>query len=344
MARHYVESRLVLDRPLEESHQVQVDHALPRPLQVARSACDPSLHEVRLEMVHQHGDAVPLPRHLHWLSEHLHRLDLAFLLDLAQLNLLSRFDPALYDGASDDSPLPFDLEAVIDKVEEPAVLLPVGNRYLLEEHLLQSVVVQLRFVFGRKGHHHDVLPEFSLGEHLPEGSHLGLEDLFVLDQVDFVQHHHDLLHKEFSDDDALCSLGLDALGGVNHQEHDVYYLGSPDNGLYEGGMARAVDKRELQVLLFNFSLEPDGHSGEEGREAKIEGDSPFLGLGVLIQAGSGSNLAQDPADGRFAGVHMSEHSYVDIDAFVGQYILNFLFAQVQKIFLHTLLYSIKITR
>jgi hypothetical protein len=59
-----------------------------------------------------------------------------------------------------------------------------------------------------------------------------------------------------------------------------------------------------------------------------------LGLGIFIKRCSGCDLAQDSAEGSFAGIDMTQDSDVDINA-IGW--LNFgllLFGYVKVVFLH----------
>lgn len=121
MPGHDIEPYLILDGSLVQSDDVQVNHNLPALLEVSRRASNASFHKIRLQMIHQHCHPISLPRHLHRLPEHFHRLYLAFLLYLTQLNLFSRLRPSLHNSASYHCAFSFDLEAVIDEIEELAL-------------------------------------------------------------------------------------------------------------------------------------------------------------------------------------------------------------------------------
>lgn len=135
MSRHDVEAGLRLDGALIEPNQVQVNYTLAGSPHVARSTPNATFNEVGLEVVHEHGDPVSLFRDLHWFTEHLHRFNLAFLLNFAQLNLLTGFDTSLNYSSCDDGALPFNFEAMIDQVEKLLICLPFWNRYLSQKHI-----------------------------------------------------------------------------------------------------------------------------------------------------------------------------------------------------------------
>ena len=63
------------------------------------------------------------------------------------------------------------------------------------------------------------------------------------------------MDEHFSDDNALCSLRLDALVDVNDQKHQVDDLGSSDDGSDQGSVAWAVDEGELEIFLLHFGFE-----------------------------------------------------------------------------------------
>lgn len=83
MSGHDIESYLILDGSFVQSDNIQVDYYLPALLEISWRAGYSSLHEVRLQMIHQHCYPIALPSHLDRFSEHLHRFYLAFLLNLA---------------------------------------------------------------------------------------------------------------------------------------------------------------------------------------------------------------------------------------------------------------------
>ena len=97
---------------------MEVNHNFFAFFQIARSTGYSSFDLFSLEMIHEHGYSVSLFGTLNWFSKHFHRFDLAFLLQFAKFNLLSRLYSALYNSTSDDCTFSFDLEAVINQVEK----------------------------------------------------------------------------------------------------------------------------------------------------------------------------------------------------------------------------------
>lgn len=82
-------------------------------------------------------------------------------------------------------------------------------------------------------------------------------------------------------------------------------------------MAGTVDERKLKVLLFNIFIEPCRNTCEERRKAEIQSNASFLRLRIFVKAGSGCDGTENPANGSLAGIHMSKHANIDIQALVG---------------------------
>ena len=111
------------------------------------------------------------------------------------------------------------------------------------------IVVIFLLIFGGKWDNNQIGPKFGLPEHLPQRPYLPLQNLLVLHHIHLVQHHYQLLHKQFRYYYALCCLRLDPLCRVNYQKHYVYYLCPAYDRSYERCVAGAVNEGELQVLL-----------------------------------------------------------------------------------------------
>jgi hypothetical protein len=115
-------------------------------------------------MVHEHGNPVSLFSNLHWLSEHLHRFYLAFLLYFTQFDLFAWFDSPLNHGSCDDCAFSLNLEAMVDEIEKFLIGLPFWNRYLSQKHIFKFLVVVLGLLFCGKRHHDHILSELGLAE------------------------------------------------------------------------------------------------------------------------------------------------------------------------------------
>ena len=72
--------------------------------------------------------------------------------------------------------------------------------------------------------------------------------LFFRQHVNLVEDKDHFSTGDLADNEALSSLGLDAFGDIDDQEHDINDLSSPDDGADERGMARAIHKSILDFL------------------------------------------------------------------------------------------------
>ena len=92
-----------------------------------------------------HADAIALCRLIDRLLEHLHRLDLARLLELREVDLHPDAHRAREHGAGDHCALPFDREAVVDGEEQRPIRIALWKHDLRAERR-----EQLRNTFGRR--------------------------------------------------------------------------------------------------------------------------------------------------------------------------------------------------
>ena len=102
---------------------------------------------------------------------------------------------------------------------------------------------------------------------------------------------------------------LNAFCDVNDEHHQVYDLGTPDDGPHKGGMARAVYQRNLERIRIQ-ALVPRRQRCGEGRKAQVQSDASFLALGMLVQSSSGQLCRQCSNCTRFLFTSVGQRSLI----------------------------------
>ena len=76
---------------------------------------------------------------------------------------------------------------------------------------------------------------------------------------------------------------MDALDGVDHQNHQLDDLRPADDRADQGGVSRTVDQRHVQLREAR-GLQVRRGGGEKGGESQVQSDAALLGLGTLRPA------------------------------------------------------------
>lgn len=105
-------------------------------------------------------------------------------------------------------------------------------------------------------------------------------------EVDLVQHDNELFGRDFTNDEALCSLCLDALRDVNDKDHEVNDLRAANDGFDQTRVARAIHERHLQRAPAVRGQVCRYICGE-GAETQVQRDATLHRLRVLVQGSSG---------------------------------------------------------
>ena len=253
------------------------------------------------------------------LAEHLDASDdgRGGVLEADDFDGLTDFADTALDTTRGNGAAAGDREDVLDGHQEGLVGLASGLGDLGVDGVHQladrSNALGLAFEGRRGGTANDlgvVAVKVVLAEELTDFHLDEVEELFVVDEVDLVEEHHDLRHADLAgEEDVLTGLGHRAVSGRNHEDGAVHLGSTGDHVLDEVSVSRAVDVRIVALVALVFHV---GHGDRHDLGRVAEGTAlSDISVGLeFSQALISLNLQNGGGQGRFTVVNVADGANV----------------------------------